>query len=119
MKSCSQIALSLIACVLCTTALADSAFDEFDSSEQVELSMKCLDPAQGLIRTYEKIGNKIHIIAGSSDAGMIDISDFDDGNKRYILAINSMIGEVKILIDYKNLRVSQKTKIGDDVFKCH
>ena len=91
------------------SVFAKSGFDQFESGN-VEYSMKCYDQHQGVIRTWEKIGKNMHVFAGNVDGGNVEIAKFDDKNRRYILEVNSLVGAIVILVDYKNKRVTQKNR---------
>ena len=89
-----------------------SMFDETES-EKAEFSMKCFDSHQGNWLTFEKVGDTIwRRVNNGPRVAPAKITEADDNARKYFAPLDSMIGKINVVLDFKKKVWMQKSAVS-------
>ena len=89
-----------------------AGLDMFDE-EASEISMKCWDSHQGNWLTFEKVGDTIwRRLNDGARAAPAKIIEADEKAKRYYAPLDSIVGKIDVVLDFKKKTWEQKSAIG-------
>ena len=89
-----------------------AGLDMFDE-EASEISMKCLDTHQGNWLTFEKVGDTIwRRVNDGARVAPAKIIEADEKAKRYYAPLDSIVGKIDVVLDFKKKTWEQKSAIG-------